>query len=139
MEQNEDRRLSRRFPMERQLQFKSQRSKSALIGSGTTVNMSRRGVPFTTDQSLPEGEPVTLEVVWPVLLDAAVPLKLVTHGRVVWCENSHTAVRFDKWEFRTRGLPVDPQSGPPGEYGKSPQDARSQGGGDPQATLRTGG
>ena len=103
MEQNKDRRLGRRFPMERQIQFKSQRSKSALIGSGTTVNMSRRGVLFTTDQSLPEGEPVTLEVGWPVLLDAAVPLKLVTRGRVVWCENSHTAVRFDKWEFRTRG------------------------------------
>ncbi len=106
MEQNDDRRLSRRFPMKRQLQFKSQRSESALIGSGTTVNMSRRGVLFTTDQSLPEGEPVTLEVGWPVLLDAAVPLKLVTRGRVVWCENSHTAVRFDKWEFRTRGLPI---------------------------------
>jgi hypothetical protein len=105
MEQNEDRRLSRRFPMERQLQFKSQRSKSALTGSGTTVNISRRGVLFTADQALPEGEPVTLEVGWPVLLNAAVPLKLVTRGRVVWCENSHTAVRFDKWEFRTRGLP----------------------------------
>lgn len=106
MEHDEDRRRSRRFPMERHIQFKSQRSKSTLIGSGTTVNMSGRGVLFTTDQSLPEGEPVTLEVGWPVLLDAAVPLKLVTRGRVVWCENSHTAVRFDKWEFRTRGLPV---------------------------------
>jgi len=106
MEQNEDRRLSRRFPMERQIQFRSRRSKSALIGSGTTVNMSRRGVLFTTNQSLPEGEPVTLEVGWPVLLDAAVPLKLVTRGRVVWRENSHTAVRFDKWEFRTQGLPI---------------------------------
>ena len=106
MKQNEDRRLSQRFPMERQIQFKSQRSKSALIGSGTTVNMSRRGVLFTTDQSLPEGEPVTLEVGWPVLLDAAVPLNLVTRGRVVRCENSHTAVRFDKWEFRTRGQPI---------------------------------
>ena len=106
MEQNKDRRLGRRFPMERQIQFKSQRSKSALIGSGTTVNMSRRGVLFATDRSLPEGEPVMLEVGWPVLLDAAVPSKLVTCGRVVWCENSHTTVRFDKWEFRTRGLPT---------------------------------
>ncbi len=104
MEQNMERRLSRRFPMERQIQFKSRRGRSALIGSGTTVNMSRRGVLFTADQSLPEGEPVTLEVGWPVLLNAAVPLKLVTRGRVVWCENSHTAVRFDKWEFRTQGL-----------------------------------
>jgi hypothetical protein len=106
MEQDEDRRLSRRFPMERQIQFRSRRSKSALIGSGTTVNMSRRGVLFTTNQSLPQGEPVTLEVGWPVLLDAAVPLKLVTRGRVVWRENSRTAVRFDKWEFRTQGLPI---------------------------------
>ncbi len=105
MEQDVERRLSRRFPIERQIQFRSQRARSALVGSGTTVNMSRRGVLFTTDRSLPEGEPVILEVGWPVLLDAAVPLKLVTRGRVVRCENSHTAVRFDKWEFRTRGLP----------------------------------
>jgi hypothetical protein len=60
---------------------------------------------FITDQSLPEGEPVTLEAGWPVLLDAAVPLKFVTRGRVVWCENSHAAILFDKWEFRTRVLP----------------------------------
>ena len=106
MEKNEDRRLSRRFPMESQVQFRSRRARSALVGSGTTVNMSRRGVLFTTDRSLPEGEPVMLEIGWPVLLDAAVPLKLVTHGRVVWCENSHTAVRFNNWEFRTRGLPI---------------------------------
>jgi hypothetical protein len=104
MEQNMERRLSRRFPMERRIQFKSQGARSALIGSGTTVNMSSRGVLFTTDQSLPEGVPVTLEVGWPVLLDAAVPLNLVTSGRVVRCENSHTAVRCEKWEFRTRGL-----------------------------------
>ena len=64
------------------------------------------GVLLTTNQSLPEGEPVTVEVGWPVLLDAAAPLKLVTRDRVVWCENSHTAVRFDKWEFRARGLPM---------------------------------
>jgi hypothetical protein len=107
MEQDVDRRLSARFPMERQIQFKSQGSRSALIGSGTTVNMSSRGVLFTTDRPLPEGEPVTLEVGWPVLLDAAVPLKLVTRGRVVWCENSHTAVRFDNWEFRRVSLPMD--------------------------------
>ena len=105
MDKNVERRQSQRFPMERQLEFKSRRSRSALIGFGTTVNMSRRGVLFTTDQTLPEGEPVTLEVGWPVLLNAAIPLKLVTRGRVVWCENSHTAVRFDKWEFRTRFLP----------------------------------
>lgn len=104
MEENVERRQSRRFPMERQLQFRSQRSRSPLIGSGTTVNMSRRGVLFTTDKSLPEGEPVTLEVGWPVLLDDAIPLKLVTSGRVVWCENSQTAVEFTKWEFRTRVL-----------------------------------
>ena len=105
MEQNVERRVSQRFPMQRQIQFKSRRSSSVLIGSGTTVNLSRRGLLFVTDQLLPEGEPLKLEVGWPVLLDAAIPLKLVTYGRVVWCENSHTAVRFDKWEFRTLGLP----------------------------------
>jgi hypothetical protein len=105
MEQNSERRQSQRFPMERQLEFKSRRSRCGLVGSGTTVNISRRGVLFTTDQPLPEGAPITLEVGWPVLLDDAIPLKLVTSGRVVWCENSHAAVRFTKWEFRTQAQP----------------------------------
>jgi len=105
MERNAERRHGQRFPMARQIEFRSRRARSSSSGSGTTVNMSSRGVLFISDQPLPQGEPVTLEVGWPVLLNAAVPLKLVTRGRVVWCGNSHTAVRFDEWEFRTRVLP----------------------------------
>jgi hypothetical protein len=65
--------------------------------------MSSHGVLFTTDQPLPAGSPLTLEVQWPVLLDNAKALKLVTRGRVVRCEGLRAAVEFNDWEFHTRG------------------------------------
>jgi Tfp pilus assembly protein PilZ len=73
----------------------------ALAGTGVTVNMSSNGVLFTADQPLLSGKPVVLEINWPVLLNESRPLKLVTRGRVVWCDSVRTAMRIEGWEFRT--------------------------------------
>jgi len=75
-----------------------------LAGTGVTVNMSSNGVLFTTEQPLPLGKSVVLEINWPVLLDDAKPLKLVTRGHIVWCESTTVAMRIDGWEFRTLGV-----------------------------------
>ena len=107
MESDVERRSSRRYPIERQVQYKARGSRPALTGSGTTVNMSSGGILFTTDQDLPAGTALTLEVGWPVLLGSSMPLKLVTRGTVVWCEQSRAALRFRNYEFRTRGVPGD--------------------------------
>jgi len=74
----------------------------SLAGSGVTVNMSSSGVLFTADQPLPPGKPVVLEISWPVLLDEARRLKLVTRGHVIWCDSVTAAMHIEGWEFRTQ-------------------------------------
>ncbi len=103
METEVERRSTRRYPMVHEVHYSVLGARKVMEGTGTTVNMSSRGVLFSTDQSLPAGSPLTLEVQWPVLLDNAKALKLVTHGRVVWCDGSRAAVEFNDWEFHTRG------------------------------------
>ena len=102
MENEAERRISRRYPLEHQVRYRVQDPRLDLAGTGTTVNMSSRGALFTTDRPLSAGSSLTLEVKWPVLLDDTKPLKLVTKGKVVWCDSAQAAVEFDNWEFHTR-------------------------------------
>ena len=102
MSMAEERRASQRFPIERHVRFKVRGVQPALAGTGTTVNMSSRGVLFTTDQHLRKGCPVMLEIKWPVLLDDTRPLKLVTRGAIVWCGEGRAAMHIQKWEFHTQ-------------------------------------
>ena len=98
----EERRASRRFPIERHVRFKMRGVQPALAGTGSTLNMSSGGVLFTTDQHLRKGCPVMLEIKWPVLLDDVRPLKLVTRGAIVWCGEGRAAMHIQKWEFHTQ-------------------------------------
>jgi hypothetical protein len=102
MEKEAERRINRRYPIEHQVRYSVPDPRLELAGTGTTVNMSSRGALFTTDRPLSAGIPLTLEVKWPVLLDDTQPLKLVTKGKVVWCDSSQAAVEFNNWEFHTR-------------------------------------
>jgi hypothetical protein len=72
-------------------------------GSGKTLNMSSRGVLFTTESTLVEGEIVELAVSWPALLNGVLPLKLVAQGRVVRIEAQCAAIAIEKYEFKTCG------------------------------------
>lgn len=105
METEAERRSTRRYPLAQEVHYSVMGARKGMVGTGTTVNMSSRGMLFTTDQPLSAGSPLTLEVKWPVLLDNAKPLKLVTRGKVVWCDSSHAAVEFNEWEFHTRRGP----------------------------------
>jgi hypothetical protein len=102
MEKKAERRISRRYPIEHQVRYGVPAPRVELSGEGTTVNMSSRGVLFTTDRPLPAGSPLTLEVRWPVMLDNAQALKLVTKGKVVWCDGRRAALAFNNWEFHIR-------------------------------------
>ena len=73
------------------------------IGSGKTLNMSGRGVLFTTESTLVEGELVELAVSWPALLNGVLPLKLVAQGRLVRIEEKRAAIVIEKYEFKTCG------------------------------------
>ena len=105
METEAERRLTRRYPVAQEVLYSARNARTGLAGTGTTVNMSSRGVLFTTENPLPVGSSLTLEVKWPVLLDNVKALKLVTRGKVVWCDDSHAAVEFNDWEFHTRRGP----------------------------------
>jgi hypothetical protein len=47
---------------------------------------------------------VELSVTWPARLDGTCPLQFVATGRVVRSENDTAAVRFERYEFRTRSV-----------------------------------
>lgn len=101
-----ERRLSSRLPITEAVRYKTRvagRQKGVeQTGSGTTVNMSSRGVLFTTDCFLAEGSRVELAVNWPVALDG-VALKLVVLGRVIRAETALAAMSIEEYEFKTRG------------------------------------
>jgi hypothetical protein len=72
-------------------------------GTGRTINMSSRGLLFTTDQVLLPGRSVEVSVSWPAQLNQSCPLKLVAKGRIVRIEPGMAAVEIQSHEFRTVG------------------------------------
>jgi hypothetical protein len=100
-----DRRSCNRFPIERDVRYKVFGIQQSVIqiGLGRSLNISSSGVLFTTESILREGQRVELTVSWPVLLNNALPLKLVASGRLVRSQGTLAAMSIDKYEFRTRG------------------------------------
>src|SRR3981081_3816413 len=80
-----DRRSSRRLPIERDVRYTVivGKRKVAQVGLGKTLNISSAGVLCTTECALREGVSVELAVNWPALLKNSLPLKLVIIGHVV--------------------------------------------------------
>ncbi len=103
MNAHAERRRSRRYSIERSLQYRLHGVRPALSGAGVTVNMSSDGVLFRAQEALLVGNPILLEISWPVLLNESRPLKLVVRGRVVWSGAELSAMRIEGWDFRTRG------------------------------------
>jgi hypothetical protein len=71
-------------------------------GCGHTLNMSSRGVLFTTEAALPEDRLVEISVDCLVKLEGVCALKLVAVGRVVRTEPRCAAMRIERYEFKTR-------------------------------------
>ena len=69
---------------------------------GESVNISSSGLLFTTAQPLIPGQVVEASIHWPVRLDNRVPLTLFVVGRVVRKVGNKTAMRIERYEFRTR-------------------------------------
>lgn len=99
-----DRRLSDRFPIEREVRYRVlNRRGPEIIGLGKTVNMSSSGVLFTTEAPLVPGRKVEVAISWPAQLDNRCPMKFVARGRVVRCEEGMAAIEIQQYEFRTLG------------------------------------
>jgi hypothetical protein len=65
--------------------------------------MASGGLLFTTEEKLPLGRTVEVAVNWPARLDGVCPLKFVATGRVIRSDDKSTAIRIERYEFRTRG------------------------------------
>jgi hypothetical protein len=100
---NNERRATDRFPIERDVRYKVLNYKSDdEVGIGKTINMSSRGVLFTTDRHVALGKKLEVSISWPAQLNSAIPLKLVASGRVIRAEQGIVAMEIQHTEFRTQ-------------------------------------
>lgn len=75
----------------------------ARILIGESLNISSKGMVFKTTETFEPGQVVEAFIDWPVLLDDCVRLTLFVEGVVVRSTGTQTAMRIEKYEFRTRG------------------------------------
>ena len=68
-----------------------------------TLNISSKGLLFSTTENFERGSTLEVTLDWPVRLNQQVPLKLVITGHVIRSADGCTAVRINHYEFRTRG------------------------------------
>ena len=100
-----ERRRSSRFPIERELRYKtlSQRSET-ITGIGKTLNISSSGVLFSAHHELAVGTRIEVSISWPAQLNDRCLLNLVARGRVARKEAGHLALQIQQYEFRTQSL-----------------------------------
>lgn len=98
-----ERRSAARFCLHQQVRYRLIDRKNQETGVGQTVNISSRGLLFTTDHQMEPGEMLEVSVQWPAQLEDRCPLKLVTTGRVVRAEKGVVAASIERYEFRTQG------------------------------------
>lgn len=89
-------------------------------GTGRTVNISSHGVLITSAHDLSSGTSISVKIEWPVSVGNTRPLALHIHGTVVRSDSGLVAVRFSKYEFRTKPKPPDSAgvNGPKMKYPK---------------------
>jgi hypothetical protein len=99
-----DRRLTRRYPVELQLEYKVLSGDQVInTGKGQTCNMSSGGMQLHSDTPLPVGVSVELSVFWPSQAEAERPVTLVARASVVRSEMNLVAVQVTRYEFATDG------------------------------------
>ncbi len=99
-----DRRMADRFPLERDARFKVLDTRATPeTGTCRTINMSSRGILFSTRGRLCEDTRLELALSWPALLNDTCPLKLVAQGRIVRSNEREAAIEIERYDFRTQG------------------------------------
>jgi hypothetical protein len=98
-----ERRNNARFPIPLAVSYQTLEH-PILSGQGTseTLNISSKGLLFTSNEHFHAGQLVQVSLDWPARLENQIPLKLVAEGRIVRNSNGQTAMTIDKYEFRTR-------------------------------------
>jgi hypothetical protein len=98
-----ERRSRRRFQIEQDLCYTCL-SGTGQTGVGKVLNISSKGIYFTTESAVQPGTRIELAVNWPALLDECCGMKLMIFGSVVRSEPHSAAARIEQYEFRTRAL-----------------------------------
>jgi CheY-like chemotaxis protein len=98
-----ERRNNARFPCRLAVSYQTLEH-PILSGQGTseTLNISSKGLLFTSNEQFHQGQLVQVALDWPARLENQIPLKLVAEGRIVRNSNGQTAMTIEKYEFRTR-------------------------------------
>jgi DNA-binding NarL/FixJ family response regulator len=111
-----ERRNNARFPIPLAISYQTLEH-PILSGQGLseTLNISSKGILFTSNEQFQAGQLVQVSLDWPARLENSIPLKLVAEGRIVRNNNGQTAMTIDKYEFRTRRA-----AKPPADAGKPP-------------------
>jgi hypothetical protein len=100
----QERRRADRFPIERELRYKVMSKRSGNeAGSGKTIDMSSRGISFTTEHELIPGKKIEMAISWPAQLNNRTALKMIVRGRIVRSVQGRAAVEIQQYEFRTMG------------------------------------
>jgi len=107
-----DRRNNARFPCRLAVSYQALEH-PFFSGTATseTLNISSKGLLFSTEEALQPGQLLQVSVDWPARLENQVPLKLVAEGRIVRNLNGQAAMRIDKYEFRTRRTKTNASDG----------------------------
>jgi DNA-binding NarL/FixJ family response regulator len=119
-----DRRTNARFPCRLAVSYQAlEHPFLSGVATSETLNISSKGLLFSTDEALEPGQLLQVSVDWPARLENQVPLKLVAEGRIVRNLNGLAAMRIDKYEFRTRRAKA--QNSDAGGQAKSKENAAS--------------
>jgi hypothetical protein len=99
-----DKRRKKRFAIEREIHYRAITGQQvSATGIGKTINISSRGVCFSSSRRLAMGQSIELSVNWPVLLRDSCPMKLMIQGSVIRSSDGETVLAIERYEFRTQG------------------------------------
>lgn len=98
-----DRRLERRYEYRMELKFSFLQAGLTHVGSGHTLDLSRRAVRFVTENPPPNRVTLEIRIAWPFLLQNICPLELIVRGVVQETTGRGTVLSLDHYEFRTSG------------------------------------
>jgi hypothetical protein len=70
---------------------------------GESLKISSKHLLFTTTEALLPGQVVEACIDWPIRLDDRVHITLVVEGKVITSADDSSAMRIDRYQFRTRG------------------------------------
>ncbi|MGO9897043.1 MAG: PilZ domain-containing protein [Bryobacteraceae bacterium] len=100
-QRNNDMRSRRRYEIHLPVQYRvSQRSSVAIVGAGTTCDLSTGGLGFRCRRALPVGAHIELSIEWPAFYGDGLAIELQVTGFVIRAEGNRVGVRVNSHRFR---------------------------------------